>query len=95
MMMTSIALTLCYKLPFPLMNNHNSLKLMTKSYYRQPQLTRGHLTAPQNAAPSHCAVIHVAAASNAASNLTTMLMSPLSHVATTIQVALAYLMRGL
>ena len=61
------------KLPFPLMNNNNSLKLKT-SDPRQPQLTRGHLTAPQTAAPSPCAVIHVAAASNAANNLTTMLM---------------------
>ena len=33
------------KLPFPLMNNNNSLKLKT-SDPRQPQLTRGHLTAP-------------------------------------------------
>ena len=42
------------KLPFPLMNNNNSLKLKT-SDPRQPQLTRGHLTAPQTAAPSPCA----------------------------------------
>ena len=69
------------KLPFPLMNNNNSLKLKT-SDPRQPQLTCGHLTAPQTAAPSPCTVIHVAAASNAASNLTTMLMIPLSHAAT-------------
>ena len=70
------------KLPFPLMNNL-SLRLQLKtSDPRQPQHTRGHITAPHTAAPSPCTVIHVDAASNAASNLTTMLMIPLSHAAT-------------
>ena len=58
MMMTSIALTLCYKLPFPLINNHNSLNAAAAAALSSPKGA-----APQTAAPSSCAMkSHTAAA---------------------------------